>query len=544
MAGSSIWDPTVEVVDTQLRLDLASTASASVGAGMVGFDKTLPYDAGTVGKELKDIETNIVILASSILEGYSSITTYGAVGDGVHDDTPAFTAALAANDRIFLPNPPVCWRVNVPVAITAAVKILGENKFLTKVRAFNSSLPVFSIAGSTTNVELNNFHLERSTAASATASGVECAGGVTDITFDSLVIDGQWHGLSVSSSERGSIKNCQIMNNYGDGVKESTGTEANMVWKKEGNTISYNNGNGINVVGVGASVLTTLGEFEGNTITRNGLYGIVAGGTSTKRIQSVRIGGGVCSFNGSGGILLDTFGGNHRVVGVSSNSSGTVVTGRQAAPIAVTSIGSGIQVTGNNMDALITGCIASGNSHAGINSSQVNGSIVGNNCNNNGANVTAVASLRSGITLSGAIVTVVGNTCSNTGGATSQQQGIHTTAGINSVIADNNCSSNTVGGITIVSPTNSNRIVNNVGYNPQPAAAVTAGASPWTYTAGNSPETLYWRGGTISSLTIDGIVIATASPGTTFPTTIELGPNEAFVMTYSVVPTNITTKKH
>jgi hypothetical protein len=76
------------------------------------------------------------------------------------------------------------------------------------------------------------------------------------------------------------------------------------------------------------------------------------------------------------------------------------------------------------------------------------------------------------------------------------------------------------------------RIEGNAGYNPVGASTITVGASPYTYTAGVSPETVYVSGGTISSITIQG---GTAGPVS--PCSIPLGPNEAIVVTYTVAPT-------
>lgn len=60
--------------------DLASTASAAVGAGMVGFDGALSYATNTIGWALK--------------KGFVNAAWFGAVGDGVTDDHAAIQAAI------------------------------------------------------------------------------------------------------------------------------------------------------------------------------------------------------------------------------------------------------------------------------------------------------------------------------------------------------------------------------------------------------------------------------------------------------------------
>lgn len=588
---SSIWQPTVQVEDTQLREDLASTTDALKGAGMVGYDDALGYASDTVGKELQNLAADITGLAQSILEGYASVMNYGAVGDGVADDTAAFVTAMAANDRVFIPNPPVAYRVNTPIAITSSnIKLLGENRFLTKIRAYNTSLPVISISANLENIELNNFHLERSTPASSTGSGIDCAGAVSNVQFHNLVIDGQWHGMFLGDAQRASVEYCQISNNYGNGIQQNSGATGNMVWDILNCYLAYNNGHGISINGVGAATSSILGELANTFCIYNGLYGLNVVGTSTKRFNSIRVTGGAYSFNGSGGIFFDTYSGRHRIAGASANLSGTVATGRQASPIAASALGSGITLSANNNDTNISSCVCQGNSHSGISASSALATITGNSCINNGANTGATTDLRSGIVLTAGKFTCVGNTCSNTTGANSQSHGVYCSGILASTISSNNCNFNTVNGIYLGTVTNVNvtgnscaqnlvngirfasgsasnisnnnlignttnallneaastnsRTIGNLGYQPLPADSPAIGASPWTYTAGNTDETIYWRGGTVSAVTIDGITVQAASSGASIASTYQLGPNESMIMTYTVAPTNFTRKRH
>lgn len=79
-----------------------------------------------------------------------------------------------------------------------------------------------------------------------------------------------------------------------------------------------------------------------------------------------------------------------------------------------------------------------------------------------------------------------------------------------------------------------NRITNNVGYNPIGAAAVTPGASPYTYTAGASPETLYISASTsITGLTQGGVSTLPVATAANATVTVQLGPNEAVVVNYT-----------
>ena len=74
-------------------------------------------------------------------------------------------------------------------------------------------------------------------------------------------------------------------------------------------------------------------------------------------------------------------------------------------------------------------------------------------------------------------------------------------------------------------------IRNNPGYNPVGIASISVGESPFTYTAGASPESVYVSGGTVSSITKGGNNFGLTSG------VFELEPYESIVVTYSVAPT-------
>jgi hypothetical protein len=72
----------------------------------------------------------------------------------------------------------------------------------------------------------------------------------------------------------------------------------------------------------------------------------------------------------------------------------------------------------------------------------------------------------------------------------------------------------------------------NKGWQPQGTATITVTASPFTYTAGPTPEVVYIRGGTVSDISKNGRTIFTQTEQT-----VVLEPAEAVVVTYSVAPT-------
>ena len=119
-----------------------------------------------------------------------------------------------------------------------------------------------------------------------------------------------------------------------------------------------------------------------------------------------------------------------------------------------------------------------------------------------------------------------------------QAYGIAINAGVGDYLSiqNANLTGNTIGGIILAGALGGthNVIANNRGYNPQGQAVITVGASPFTYTAGPSPEVIYVYGGTVSNITMGLAQIAAASPAQ-----VTLPPNASLVMTYSVAPTMI-----
>lgn len=71
----------------------------------------------------------------------------------------------------------------------------------------------------------------------------------------------------------------------------------------------------------------------------------------------------------------------------------------------------------------------------------------------------------------------------------------------------------------------------NTGYGNVGTAQVTVGASPWVYTAGHQPETLYLRGGTITTVVKGGQTILSGGVAA-----IPLLPGQTATVTYTVAP--------
>lgn len=131
----------------------------------------------------------------------------------------------------------------------------------------------------------------------------------------------------------------------------------------------------------------------------------------------------------------------------------------------------------------------------------------------------------------------IGNSCSNIGvkgNFIDRATTAAVTIGTSCTFID--VSHNTINGTAAITNNSSGgtgvRIVENTGYNPVGTGSISPGASPWTYTASSSPESIHMNASTtVNSVTINGggnlIPVALANVA------FELGPDDVMVVTYT-----------
>jgi hypothetical protein len=247
----------IEIVVAR-SLDVAGTDAVNVG-----------YNQGGTGSVLTTVEAK--------LQETVSVKDFGAVGDGVTDDTAAIQAAI---DAVGIAGGGFVY---IPVGNYLITSTLTD---FNTVPASSNGLPIRLVGDCTSEVTTDR------------ASRIKTSGAIIGIHFngnrsgaENIVIegdngpaDGASHGIQ-SDSSRGVWKNLVIQNNRGDGIKLRFGNCSHF----EAISLLSNKGNGLNIDGTG--YVTPSGVARPNDANActfitidsraNGLNGVRTGVNST-----------------------------------------------------------------------------------------------------------------------------------------------------------------------------------------------------------------------------------------------------------------------
>lgn len=111
--------------------------------------------------------------------------------------------------------------------------------------------------------------------------------------------------------------------------------------------------------------------------------------------------------------------------------------------------------------------------------------------------------------------------------------GIHSIGanGNNITVTNNDVTGAVTAGINMAGTGTGRRVSGNSGYNPVGTFGITVSASPFTYTAADTPETIFIVGGTVSVVRVNGFNIFAATN-----CTVTLAPGQTVIVTYSALP--------
>ena len=471
--------------------------SSSAGAANVG------YTPGGIGAVATTVQTK---LRESV-----SVKDFGAVGDGTHDDTAALSAALTAlqgtGGCLYFPTGE--YKITTSLTYTAgsaiqSIKLMGDGSDSTIINWPNANGGlVFNLSSQTNSVHFNDITFTTAQANSGTAITVNQADPLLSFAMNTFY-DCTFRGYSSPYGDD-FWATCVLISNLSgttwDGITMYGG----------GGTADC--GNGIVFRGTGTlitdpdySIYHNISKSIFNSLSFGITYGTFAQGITVS--QSNFQNGAVGIYIPAGGIGLSQ-------LNVIDNQFATTL----EAITMLSPVGT-YTIRGNDVFIAVATPQGSG---FDLLEGGVYGTIIGNQIQGPGAATGAV-----GIALGNCQKCIVN---SNTISLFNVGVDLLATS-YGCLVQGNNYN---VNNNNVTNAGSSNYIYQDESI---PAANVTPGASPWTYTAGASPETHYIRGGTVSLISVNGTYVATATDASV-PLTINLRPYDSYIVTYSVVPTVI-----
>lgn len=290
------------------------------GADLIGFSYAVSYAAGTIGKWLKDLATSVgSTLVGFIQSGTGatlrtvqdklretvSVKDFGAVGDGVADDTAAIQAALdaAASGGNVLHFPGGVYSVTGGLTGPRNLCVTGDG-WQTTIKLANGAnathIIKFGDETATTTVELHDIEFDGNKANNPTAGdGLVIVRGYKANLFNVRATNCKGDGIQYEA-------NASSFENYLYGVSSYANDGVGVRMTGAGITDTHIVGGDIGFNATAGAVLATSCSVVGATIWGAGLgnaIGIITAGSSWQ-IQNCKIEG-----HGQHGIKVSS--GNH-----------------------------------------------------------------------------------------------------------------------------------------------------------------------------------------------------------------------------------------
>ena len=380
-----------------------------------------------------------------------NVKDFGAVGDGVADDTAAIQAAINAGRNVFIPSG--TYKTTSKITITNSNQVVTGAGRSTEIILYKTTDPVIELVGAVNAVEIKNIFINRSgIPINDTAVGIQTPKTFQPTRCDlrDLFIANHWHGVWLGPVAYGKLTFCVIQANYQDGIYCTNYTGLNACqWDLESSLSQANNRYGLSLNPYEGTTLIP-NEWINFTTFANTQGGIFVDGSPTRLTYDIRGSGLTLSSDGNTALNLANMAGSTIVLNnLFIELVGLVTTGRGLAT-PISNDGSGIILGGsvgsaNFADTIISACSeygvitgASASSFVNceiINNSQktpltYGGIYVANNVNckvigckiGNGGSATPQGS--SVIATNGSICNIIGNDFTFQGGSVAVQKGL------------------------------------------------------------------------------------------------------------------------
>jgi len=495
-----------------------SVTNAKVdGAAAIQSTKLAFIQAGT-GATTRTVESK--------LRDVVSVKDFGAVGNGIVDDTTAIQTALNSGKRyIFVPEGNF---LITSLTLPDGVCLIGS-------ASYNSVLTCTSVTATAITTGISNEIRNLKILSSVTKT----AGFFINILGNGVLIDSceiRNYFIGVSCGVVGGVLpvNPRIINCTFSTSNTTSGGGAIQF-------LNFTNAVVSSCVITGTTVSTTQPTF--GVRFQNGDTAFVSNSNITVHGKALLVDPASGSNCYALNVSSSYFDSAHQISGGTTISNAEIIpAGGGAWNTLFTNCWFGLASTkngclispsgGGTVDGIVfSGCEFTDNGESGllvVGANAKNWIVTGGHSGGNGAAGIRAASATTNFS-------IVGHLAGNVSGRGPNNIGISLDAAAedNYIIASNILVGNTTSALIDSSTGTNGQIYNNVGFNGVAnVAGLTVGASPWSYTAGHTPETLYFAGGTVSEIRVDGQIVQNTTGAT-----IALNPNQTMSVTYSSVPT-------
>lgn len=345
-----------------------------------------------------------------------SIKDFNGKVDGATDDTTAWLNAMASGE-LDLYFPPGTTVISGSIALIFNYqRIRAAGKWASRFLMQSSNLPVITdgAAGGLTGCELVGFRMDRAVPAVAGGDGLQFLHVNSQFLIDNIIGLNQYDTFALGGTDYSKISRCTGQLGYRNAIYLTNGAGASgpCQWTIDNCLGQSNGGSGLFIDGTIGTGGISLGEIINFSTFANDGFGIAALGSVANPINGLRILGGFTGQDGNSEIYLDTYGGQHKIVGMESELAGTAVTGRTGTTPA-TNLGSGVAITANNQQVQLSSPNINGTSGAGV--AMVGTILTIDNPNITNCGIGAASGTQNGITCSAGTTSAVGGFISDTG---------------------------------------------------------------------------------------------------------------------------------
>jgi hypothetical protein len=372
--------------------------------------------------------------------GEINVKDYGAKGDKLSDDIQAFKNAVNTGMNVIVP--PGDYLLSESVVLKkVGQKIKGAGVFATKLIATTPNLPVITVPNGFSEVDINYLTLDRNVPAVMGGDGIRSLGVFSNCNYNHLGVFNQFNGLSLGSTDFGTVSNILFNSNYNDAIYlENNGTYNNCQWIIKDILLSGNDGHGIMVIGSPDATGMSLGNWHNINSFANSKNAIAISGNANCGVYGLRLSNSFLGGDGQSEIRLDSYGSMHIINDVFCESSGTSFTGRSNKT--PSNVGDGIEITPNNQDCIVSNCYVATNSGNGITSHGQNTTI--SNCVSKSNGLANTPNFNNGIAVYAGSANIVGNK------SFYNQIGLYCADGKNILLSSNDLTGNVVNSLVCV----------------------------------------------------------------------------------------------